>query len=143
VAEEFYLRTNKEVFDAELYTIQRALHSAQCLLDDGQVFTKMTIFSDAQAALRHLRNDDEGPGQLLTGSAFYAEDQLHCHGIDIEYWWIPSHIGISGNEAADAAAKRAASHQCDDSDRCAEHRCQAVKWASLAHINCLATETQS
>jgi hypothetical protein len=43
----------------------------------------------------------------------------------------------------DAAAKRAASHQCDSSNRCTEHRCQAVKWASLAHINHLATETQS
>jgi hypothetical protein len=52
-------------------------------------------------------------------------------------------VRIHGNEAADAAAKRAASHQCDDSDRCVEHRCQAVKWASLAHINRLATETQS
>jgi hypothetical protein len=43
----------------------------------------------------------------------------------------------------DAAAKRAASYQCDSSDRYAEHRCQAVKWASLAHINRLATKTQS
>jgi hypothetical protein len=49
--EEFYLRTNKEVFDAELYAIQRALHSTQYLLNDGQLFTKLTIFSDAQAAL--------------------------------------------------------------------------------------------
>jgi ribonuclease HI len=107
----------------ELYAIQRALHSTQCLLDGGQHFTRLTIFSDAQAALRRLRNDDEGPGQLLTRRAFWAEDQLHRHGVNIEYRWIPSHIGIPGNEATDAAAKRAASHQCDSSDRCTEHRC--------------------
>jgi ribonuclease HI len=143
VAEEYYLSTNKEVFDAELYAIYRALHSAQRLHDAGQVFNKIAIFSDAQAALRRLRNDNEGPGQLLARNSLLAEDRLRRRGIDIEYRWIPSHIGIPGNEAADAAAKRAASHQCDDSDRCAEHRCQAVKWASLAHINRLATETQS
>jgi hypothetical protein len=43
----------------------------------------------------------------------------------------------------DAVAKRAASYQCNHSDRYAEHRYQAMKWASLAHINCLTTETQS
>jgi hypothetical protein len=52
--EEFYLGTNKEVFDVELYTIQKALHSTQCLLEGGQYFTRLTIFSDAQAALRCL-----------------------------------------------------------------------------------------
>jgi hypothetical protein len=36
-----------------------------------------------------------------------------------------------------------ASHQYDDSNRCEACRCQAVKRASLANINCLATETQS
>jgi ribonuclease HI len=109
-AEEFYLGTNKEVFDAELYAIQRAHHSTQRLLDGGQHFTRLTIFSDAQAALQCLRNDDEGPVQLLTCRAFWAEDQLHRHGVNIEYGWIASHIGIPGNEAVEAAAKRAASH---------------------------------
>jgi hypothetical protein len=79
----------------------------------------------------------------LTERAFQAEDQLCYHGVDIEYWWIPSYIGIPGNEAADAMAKRAASHQCDGSDRCTEHQCQAMKCVSLAHINHLTTKTQS
>jgi hypothetical protein len=34
-AKEYYLGTNKEVFDAELSAIYRALHSAQCLHDAG------------------------------------------------------------------------------------------------------------
>jgi hypothetical protein len=34
-AEEFYLGINKEVFDAELYAIQRALDSTQHQLDGG------------------------------------------------------------------------------------------------------------
>jgi hypothetical protein len=46
-AEEFYLGTNKEVFDAELYAIYRALHRALRLHVTGAVFTKIAIFSDA------------------------------------------------------------------------------------------------
>jgi hypothetical protein len=50
-AEEFYLGMNKEVFDAEVYAIYRALHHTQCLHDSGHTFTKVAIVSDAQAAL--------------------------------------------------------------------------------------------
>jgi hypothetical protein len=100
-------------------------------------------FSDAQAALLRLCNDNEGPGQLLAQRTFFVEKALQCRGITIEYWWLPSHIGIPGNEAADAAAKRAASHRCDDSEDCRERNCHAIEWASLAHINRRATKTQS
>jgi hypothetical protein len=79
----------------------------------------------------------------MTNWIFTAEDRLRNHGIIVEYRWIPSHIGIPGNEAADAAATEAAAHQCDDSYRCTERQCHAVRWASLAHVNRLATETQS
>jgi hypothetical protein len=51
-ADEFYLGTNKEVFDVELYAIYRPLDSAQCLDDASQVFTKIAIFSNAQATLQ-------------------------------------------------------------------------------------------
>jgi hypothetical protein len=72
--QDFYLGTNKEAFVAELYAIYAALHSAQLQHDAGQVFTKVAIFCDAQAALRRLRNANEGPGLLLARSAFFSGD---------------------------------------------------------------------
>jgi hypothetical protein len=50
-AEECYLGMNKELFDAEVYTIYRALHHPQRLHNSGHTLTKVPIFSDAQAAL--------------------------------------------------------------------------------------------
>jgi hypothetical protein len=90
-----------------------------------------------------LRNDDEGPGQRLAGWAFKRETELCRRGVSIEYRGVPSHIGIQGKEAADAAAKRAASRRCDDGANCERSICYRVEWTSLAHVNRLAAETQS
>jgi hypothetical protein len=80
---------------------------------------------------------------MIARWAFEAEDRPHRCGIAIEDRWIPSHIGIDGNQEADAAAKRAASHRYEDRERCTELQCHAIDWASVTHINRLATETQS
>jgi hypothetical protein len=66
--------------------------------------------------------------------AFACETKLHRQGVSIEYRWVP----IQGNETAVAAARR-----CEDSAQCARKICHEVEWTSLAHVNRLATETQS
>jgi ribonuclease HI len=142
-SQEFYLGTNKEVFDAEVLAICEALDIALRRQKDGLLGDTLVIFTDAQAALSRLRNDDEGPGQQLAHRAFNIESALGRRGIRIECRWVPSHVGIPGNEAADAAAKRAASHRCANPDHCERAVCTQVEWTSLAHINRLATETQS
>jgi ribonuclease HI len=138
-----YLGTSTEVFDAELYALYEALRGARRLLDAGHAFRKVAVFSDAQAALLRLRTDDEGPGQCIGRRISWEEQELRSRKVSVEYRWLPSHIGIPGNEAADAAAKRATTHRCDDSPECEKRGCHAVTWTSLAHINRRATETQS
>jgi hypothetical protein len=80
---------------------------------------------------------------MIALRAFSCERFVCRQGVSIEYRWVPSHIGIPGNEAADTAVKRAASHRCEGSDECARNICHEVEWTSLAHINRLATKSQS
>ena len=57
-----YLGKNKEVFDAEVFAIGRAL---EVLNSRGERSKQYTIFSDSQAALSRIQHDRTGPGQAL------------------------------------------------------------------------------
>lgn len=96
-----------EVFDAELFAIMKALKEASNLRDGKMpTLNRITIFSDAQEALRRLQKDEESPGQALSRSIWKWEESLA--GVDIEYVWVPGHEGVPGNEVADEFAKRGA-----------------------------------
>jgi ribonuclease HI len=101
---------HKEVFDAELYAIWLGLVSARKHQDEWKAVgpKSLTIFTDAQAALKRIRNDDPGPGQWLARRILRTERQLRQAGWTTEFRWIPGHKGIEGNEVADQWAKEGA-----------------------------------
>ena len=57
-----YLGTNKEVFDAEVFAILRAVRLLHERAEEGQIYT---IFSDSQAAVARIQHDGCGPAQAL------------------------------------------------------------------------------
>jgi ribonuclease HI len=69
---------------------------------------KATVFTNNQSALRTMRKPSNTSGQYIL-RGIQLLDGLKARGINSEFRWIPAHRGIPGNEAADTAAKQAAS----------------------------------
>jgi len=98
---------NQEAYDAECAALARALESA---LRRNTAPERVTIFSDAQAAIRRMASDKPGPGQqyAIQARKHIAALRRARPGITIKIRWCPAHKGIAGNEKADEWAKIAA-----------------------------------
>jgi ribonuclease HI len=102
------LGRTKEVFDAELYGVKSALDIAINRLSKNPYIKRLIVLSDSQAALLRVSTDYLGPGQATAIDISARAQTLIDKGIEVILQWVPSHIGIEGNERADRAAKEAA-----------------------------------
>ena len=98
------LPDNSSVYSAELVAILEALHF---LLLKPPI--SAVIFSDSLSSIQSLDSDPESSPLHL--EIYYCFYQLWCLGVPITLCWIPSHIGVSGNEIADRLAKEALSNK--------------------------------
>ena len=92
------LRDHCSIYTAELQAILFALKQAYQSQE-----RKFMIFSDSLSAL-------QGLGQLRTDHPLLIQIQELLHRInagqkEIVFMWVPGHVGIRGNEAADRAPK--------------------------------------
>ena len=98
---------NQEAYDAECAALARALEEASRRNTTPE---RVTIFTDAKAAIRRMVSDEPGPGQqyALQARKHIATLRRARPGIVIEIRWCPAHKGVAGNEKADEWAKAAA-----------------------------------
>jgi ribonuclease HI len=88
------------VFQAEVFAIDKAL--TWCL---KHATTPVTIYSDSLSALNAI-SDRSNPAPLVVS----IHDTLSrlLPRLPVSFVWVKAHVGIKGNEEADAAAKEAA-----------------------------------
>lgn len=89
------------VFTAELTAIFQTLKYIS-----QSSFKKHIIYSDSKSALDSF-NHITHKSHPITQSVLDLYGRLSVAGYNIKFCWIPSHIGIKGNEEADKAAKSA------------------------------------
>ncbi|XP_075543795.1 uncharacterized protein LOC142578279 [Dermacentor variabilis] len=84
------------------------LHLAVDLLAEELPATPVTIYCDSKAALLSLQRPERATfGVALLLTRLMALQKASC---SVSLHWLPAHVGIPGNEEADALAKRA--HHC-------------------------------
>ncbi|KAJ6614991.1 ribonuclease H-like domain-containing protein, partial [Mycena sp. CBHHK59/15] len=72
--------------------------------------TEVDIFTDCQPAIIALASPHPQPGQYLL-ALFHTHHRRLLRArpaLKVRIHWVPAHVGIAGNEAADARAKEAA-----------------------------------
>ena len=82
------------IHTAELFAI---LKSIDKIIESNN--TKFLIYSDSYSALQTLKTGDPNSLAHEIYEKIISTDKI------IEFEWIPSHMGIQGNDAADAGAK--------------------------------------
>ncbi|GFX95281.1 RNase H domain-containing protein [Trichonephila clavipes] len=91
------------VFRSELIAIRKGLQCAAQLEDR---FQEIWILTDSQASIQHLANWGDIGDQTSLDILSLLHDLSSGHSIHFQ--WIPSRVGIEGNERADFLARTAA-----------------------------------
>ena len=98
---QFRLPNNSSIFSAELKAIDLALNHTE-----QDAYWRDIIFTDSLSAMQAL--EGEKTDNPLIVSLLENLSRLYERA-NIVFCWLPSHVGISGNEEADKAAKDALS----------------------------------
>lgn len=103
----FKIYDNVSIMTLELIAILEALNAAHIFNDSFVV-----IFTDSKSALQHLAQCASGRSRGVT-VAYVILNVIHSiidNGVNLKLQWVPSHIGLKGNEEADRLAKLARSN---------------------------------
>ncbi|BAE65488.1 unnamed protein product [Aspergillus oryzae RIB40] len=92
------------VYAGELTGIRMALHRLR------RETRPATVFVDSQAAIQAIQNPRRPSGQYILDQIYYIIRRYNMQN-RVQIHWIPAHIGVPGNEAADEAAREGATRE--------------------------------
>ncbi|CAH2089919.1 unnamed protein product [Euphydryas editha] len=92
------------IMGVELTAINEAVHYIE-----STPYNKIVIFTDSKSSLQHLLRSAKG-GCVGRNEAYLIIKCIHRlirSGVEVRLQWIPSHVGVRGNEVADSLASKA------------------------------------
>ena len=95
------ISNDSSIFTAEVEAIRSALEK----IVENNSGSKFIIFSDSKSVLECIQNQDSRNPIVI--SLLDQLQRLRIEGFIIKFCWVPSHVGIKGNEEADSKAKEA------------------------------------
>ncbi|GBO16986.1 putative RNA-directed DNA polymerase from transposon X-element [Araneus ventricosus] len=98
------LNKHSSVFTSEIFAIYTALRAIRLVSQK-----KWIIYTDSQSFIEAILNASRQSHPLVL-STVKLYFKLQDRNFDILFCWIPGHVGISGNDETDAAAKAASSN---------------------------------
>ena len=92
------------IFTIELYAIYMALNF---IIDLKKYPLSITVLSDSMAALAAIASGTSSTREDIVLEIQAMSHHLIVQGCLVNFQWVPSHVGVTGNEVADAHAKDA------------------------------------
>ncbi|KAJ7998456.1 hypothetical protein DPEC_G00205130 [Dallia pectoralis] len=96
------LSDHLDVFTAELIAVLLALQWVEEKVQGGVV-----VFSDSCTVLKSLQSCSSRSRQDLVLEVLETLGRVVRKGCQVRFAWVPAHVGVEGNEAADRLAKKA------------------------------------
>ena len=103
--EAFRLTDQVEILTAELIAIRQVL-----LYLTKEKTDSVVIYCDSLSALQSLEKGESRSRPNLLREIIHLNHSINAAGTTIRFHWIPSHVGLNGNERADKLAKDALDH---------------------------------
>ena len=104
ITKSYTLKSYHSIFTAELWALYMCLDYVNSMPCPP---FKVAIFSDSKAAVLAIKHFSR-PHTNMLSDIYNTHNQIHIKGTETIIVWIPSHMGIAGNDKADRAAKQAA-----------------------------------
>ena len=96
------------IFTVELVAILMAL---TYLSELPQLPMFVTVLSDSLSALAAIEKDGKSSREDVVIEILSMAHTLGARGCDVQFQWVPAHVGLTGNELADREAKAAAANR--------------------------------